>query len=613
MRGSSGSSVVNDAALRIAIVTPWYGSDLTGGAERTAWQMGHGLAERTHDVTVYTTCARDFAGDWGVDVHRPGMQREDGITVWRYAVDARDRNAFDRANEVLLSQSPAFYARHAHAIGDEIAEAFVRHSINSERLIAALRAEAAGFDAVIVLPYPYGLSIAAVHAAGDRAMLVPCLHDETYAYLPAVEGAFRAAAVLGFNTLGERRLAYRIFGPAISLKSVLVGQWVDAVAEPTRSIGTSNGRGAHPQRYLLYAGRRDETKNVDMLVESFATFRRRERMSALELVLIGPGRRSYSDSRHGIIDLGEVDDARKQSLLSGAWVVVQPSVNESFSRVVNEAWSVGTPVAVNARCEATAEAVLECGGGWTAATKAQWSALFHDVDRMAESDRTRAGARGQLYVEDHTAREKVLARLEAALASVRRAARTRFDAVPQPTLLRRLNDGRRTVLFAGPLVETAGIEQLLTGFAFLLSLGVDAQLALLGSFDPDESLSERFFELIATAALGDRVFVLEATRPEIAAACFRSADLYWSMAEDGPEELVDALGYGVPVFAFANPRSTELLASSGLLFSDKQDQRALAGVAALLMTDDDLAETLADGQRRRFEELHRCGDLRLTG
>jgi hypothetical protein len=86
------------------------------------------------------------------------------------------------------------------------------------------------------------------------------------------------------------------------------------------------------------------------------------------------------------------------------------------------------------------------------------------------------------------------------------------------------------------------------------------------------------------------------------------------MAEDGPaNELVDAFGYGVPVFAFANERSREVLETSGLLFNDKRNARALAGVAAMILTDWSVADTLVDGQRRRFESLCRLGELHLAG
>ena len=173
---------------------------------------------------------------------------------------------------------------------------------------------------------------------------------------------------------------------------------------------------------------------------------------------------------------------------------------------------------------------------------------------------------------------------------------------------------RRTILFAGPLTETACIEQLLAGFAFLLSLGIDARLVLAGEFDSKEGLSDRFYDLVAHTQLGERVVVLDRSRLDVVAASYRSADLYWSMAEDGPApELIDALGYGVPVFAFANPPSQRVLGDAGIMFNDKRDPRTLAGIAAVILTDRGLRETLLDGQRRRFETLRRDGELDRAG
>jgi glycosyltransferase involved in cell wall biosynthesis len=338
-------------------------------------------------------------------------------------------------------------------------------------------------------------------------------------------------------------------------------------------------------------------------------------MSALQLILVGPGQRSYADPRHDVIDLGEVDDSQKAALLESAWALVQPSVNESFSRVIIEAWRAGTPVAVNARCEATADVVLEAGAGWTAATKAQWTALFHVLDRLGRPERDELGARGRRYVDEQTARERVLDRLENAVRAMRaRPGRTRFDAAPEPLLTRRLNDGRRTILFAGPLGEKSCVDQLLAGFAFLLSLGIDARLTLLGRFDAEAGVADSFFEQVAAAGLGDRVLVFESANPQVAAACYRSADLFWSMAEDGPEnEIVEALGYGIPIFVFKNERTAQTLGPAGLLFNDKRELRTLAGVAALVLTDGSLRETLLEGQRRRFEEIARPEALSLAG
>jgi glycosyltransferase involved in cell wall biosynthesis len=606
---------VADGRYHVAVVTPWFGAELTGGAERLAWQVAHGLAERGHAIEVFTTCARGFAADWGVDAHQPGERDEQGVLVRRFPVDRRAANAFDRANEILLTRPLSYYRERTAAIEPDVAHDFIGSGINSAAAVDALRARLATFDCVLVMPYPYGLPLAAVEAAGARAMLQPCLHDEPYAFLPEVENAFRRAGALLFNSPAERSLAYTLYGPSIALKSTLVGHWVERAAQPRQLPARVHGFRAADHRYVLYLGRRDATKNVDLLVESFARFRRHWRMTTLELVLIGPGRRSYDDARHGIRDLGLVDEAQKAALLAHALAIVQPSVNESFSRTVTEGWNAGKPVAVNGRCAATADAVRESGGGWLATTKGEWSALFELIDRMPIAAREQMGERGRRYADEQTSRERVLDRYETAigeLAAGRRA--TRFDVTAAPQVLRRLGDGRRTILFAGPLTESACLDQLLAGFAFLLSFGVDARLVLTGNFDASEDVADRFFDVVGRTQLTDRVVVLERAPPEVIAACYRSADLYWSAADTGPNsELVDALGFGVPVFAFANGASRRILGRSGLLFNDKRDPRALAGAAVLLLTDRALRKTLLEGQRQRFDALRRDGELERAG
>jgi glycosyltransferase involved in cell wall biosynthesis len=607
--------VAETDALRLAVVTPWFGPALAGGAERSAWQVVHGLTARGHHVEVFTTSARSLASDWSTAAYAPGTHVEDGVSVRRFLVDARNPERFERANRILLGRPLAYYRQHAQALEPEIADDFVSEGINASAAVAALAERARDFDAVLVLPYLYGLCLAAIEAVGERAILQPCLHDEPYAYLPQIERAFRSAALVAFNSPAEHRLAVERYGPAIALKARVVGQWVDdapLTGHAVERIGTFRPA---QRRYALYLGRRETTKNVDLLVESFATFRRRQRMSTLELVLIGEGRRSFDDRRHGIVDLGFVDEAQKAALLAHATAVVQPSVNESFSRAVMEGWRAGKPAIVNARCGATADAVRLSGGGWSATTKAEWTAAFERLDTLADAQRDAAGEDGRRYVVEQTAREKILDRFEGAIRAVREGVRrTRFDAVPAVTLARRLGDGARTILFAGPLVASACLDQLLAGFAFLLSFGLDARLVVLGTFPPGEGVADRFYEAVARANLAERVVVVAPDRPDVVAACYRSSELFWSMAEGGSErELIDALGFGVPALVFASAAAREVLGPSGMLFGDKRDPRALAGVAALLLGDAALRALLREGQYRRFEALREAGELELAG
>ena len=604
-------TVAEAQLVHIGLVTPWYGAELTGGAERTAWQVATGLAERGHLVEVFTTCARAFADDWGANARPSGTSVEHGVTIHRFPVDARDAERFNRANAILLGRPASYYREQRAPRERDVADDFVQCGIRSSAAVAALRDAADGFDAVLVLPYPYGLCLDAVESLGRRAILQPCLHDEPYAYLPATERAVRRAGLLVFNAFGERVLAERLFGPAVALTSMVVGQWVED-APPARPVDRIGSFRPRDHRYVLYLGRRDATKNVDMLVESFATFRRNERIATLELVLIGPGRHSFADPRHGIVDLGQVDEAQKTALLAHALAIAQPSVNESFSRALMEGWRVGKPALVNSRCAATAEAVRVADGGWTASTKAEWSMALAALDRSSAAERDRMGACGRAYVEEETNRERILDRYEAAIRSVRAPRQpSPFTAAPAPAMLRAFGERAcRTIMYAGPLDARAGLGDLLSGFAHALSFGIDARLVLLGTFDPHTA--DVFADAVRAARLGDRVVAVDDTSPEVATACYRSADLFWSFADEGPSQLVDALGFGVPIIAFANAQARAVLGPSGLLMRVREDHRTLAGLATLVLRDTALRDVLLAGQRRRFARLHDVGELERT-
>src|SRR5436305_11478081 len=88
---------------RIAIITPWFGADLTGGAERQAFQIATQLAARGHELSILTTCNRSFHDDWSVNHYEPGESHEHGLRIIRFPVDARDGPAFDRVNAKLLA------------------------------------------------------------------------------------------------------------------------------------------------------------------------------------------------------------------------------------------------------------------------------------------------------------------------------------------------------------------------------------------------------------------------------------------------------------------------------------------------------------------------------
>jgi glycosyltransferase involved in cell wall biosynthesis len=282
-------------------------------------------------------------------------------------------------------------------------EPFIDESINSPLLEDYLRgSEAAKYDAVLFLPYLYGIVVRGIEAFPGRAHLLPCLHDEAYARLPRIEDAVHRAATLLFNSEGEAELALRIYGPGILHKSHVIGT---GVALPTNGVAASGFAGS----YFLYLGRRDETKGVDFLVEAFSQYRRGG-ASAFSLVLAGPGAKSYHDPAHGIVDLGFVDEGTKRTLIRQARALAQPSLNESYSRVIMEAWRERVPVIARGECLATSIAVHRSGGGLVADGLAEWAAAFSRLETAGSEEFEEFGQRGLAYAAVHAEWSRVIER-----------------------------------------------------------------------------------------------------------------------------------------------------------------------------------------------------------
>jgi glycosyltransferase involved in cell wall biosynthesis len=394
--------------VKLAIVTPWYGRELIGGAERLAWELSHALARTGANVDVLTTCCRSFLDDWAANYHRSGTTTAPGgVVLRRFPVDSRDRVAFNRANTVLTTM-PRIGLRGDRTVLDATqTRAFVNENINSKALLGHLRDHGASYDAVIFVPYLYGPTLTGIQLVSERAFLIPCVHDEAYAYLEPVRAAFDAAAGVLFNSVGEEETATAVYGPGILGKSRIIGHAVEPVPPPPAPLAIG-AFAPHRSRYVLYLGRQDASKNIDFLIEAFRTFRERRVATSLQLVLAGP--RSAAHTGDGILDLGAVNEAAKAALLTYARALAQPSLHESFSRAIYEAWYARRPVLVHGECRATARAVEDAGGGWIGTTLEDWVRMFAEVDESADDAIDALGARGWAAALDNGAWDVVARR-----------------------------------------------------------------------------------------------------------------------------------------------------------------------------------------------------------
>ncbi len=140
----------------LAIVTPWFGSDLLGGAEQQAWQIATRLANRGHQVEVLTTCCRSFQDNWANNYYKAGVQHEQGLIIRRFAVQKRDRQAFDLVNGLMLTLPQSRLKIGVNPVTAEYAAKFCSENINSPKLMQYFQQKEREYCAFLFLPYLYG-------------------------------------------------------------------------------------------------------------------------------------------------------------------------------------------------------------------------------------------------------------------------------------------------------------------------------------------------------------------------------------------------------------------------------------------------------------------------
>jgi glycosyltransferase involved in cell wall biosynthesis len=418
--------------MSVAFVIPWFGRELLGGAEQHIFQVVTRLVRRGHRVDVLTTCCRSFHDDWQENHFPEGTSEESGVVVRRFPVAPRNVARFDAANAELLRLNDRPKRIGTPSVPEWISRTFVDDNIHSPKLLDYIKEKGGAYESIVFAPYVYGPTLLGVQRAGRAAILQPMLHDETYAYLPAVEETFHRVRRVLFNSEGESALALRLFGPSMLRKGVITGEGVEISEQADDDVSncTTVG-GLAPDSFVLYLGRRDPTKNTDLLLRAFHRYRGCLG-GHLQLALAGSGDLPSEDvSADGVVDLGRVPEPQKRWLLTHCRALVQPSRNESYSRTIMEAWLHTKPVVAHSDCLATSVAVEHSGGGWTAGNEEEWANVLSAVGRADTSELTSRGERGRSYAREHSDWERALDRYEAALDLRRRSAPKRPPSGPR--------------------------------------------------------------------------------------------------------------------------------------------------------------------------------------
>ncbi len=386
---------------KIAFVTPWYGPDIPGGAEADACRTAENLTQRGWPVEVLTTCLKDFHSDWGRNYHREGTVQINGVTVRRFRVERRNREAFDTVNRKLLSGVPI------RAAEEQI---YFREMINPPGLYRFM-AEHRDDYFFFFIPYLFSTTYWGAQIAPESSCIITCLHDEPYARLTGFKELFPKMRALIYNTPAEIRLAERLY-QLEHPESMLVGVGVDTDirgdGERFRAL-----HGLTDTPFVLYAGRRGPEKNTPLLLSYFARYKQ-SHPGPLKLVFIGSGPLTVPlGCEAAIMELGFVPQQEKYDAYAAATVLCQPSIHESFSLVMMESWLCGRPVLVHDQCEVTREHCLLSNGGLFFADYPEFEAtLDYLLAHPAQAEQM--GVNGGRYVKAHYAWDRIMEHYEAA-------------------------------------------------------------------------------------------------------------------------------------------------------------------------------------------------------
>ena len=369
---------------KLAFVIPWYGESISGGAEQELRDLVHHLVDAGASLEVLTTCVESFCSDWNIDFHKPGFTVENGVPVRRFRVRKRNTRVFDTINAKCMA------GRHVSIEEEQI---YLKEMVNSPDLYDYIRQHQNDYALFYFIPYMFGTTYYGAQICPEKTILIPCLHDESYAHFTAFRDVYSKVKGMIFNAAPEQELAERLFhvkGETFQTLGIgLSDDWAGNAARFRKKHGIHNP-------FILYAGRKEAGKRVDVLIHYF--LRHKDRYpSDLKLVLIGGGEIDICGSQD-IIDLGFVPAEDKYDAYAAAAIFCNPSEFESFSLVVMESWLAKTPVLVNADCAVTKDFAIRANAGLYYSDAAEFSACVrYLLEHPSVSEKM--GENGQQFVK----------------------------------------------------------------------------------------------------------------------------------------------------------------------------------------------------------------------
>ena len=431
--------------MRIAFVVQRYGAEILGGSEYHCRLIAERVARR-HQVDVLTTCARDYI-TWKNE-YPVGEDRIRRVTVRRFANDiTRDLTSFNEYSDWIFHND--------HSPADE-EEWLKRQGPWCPNLLGYLEQHHRSYDALIFFTYLYAPTVLGLQVDPARSILVPTAHDEPAIRLGLYRKMFSLPAGIAYNTTVERGFLKQLFSigakieetvgcgvelPPSRLHALPTGRPENPESpadrteqhdDPEHDASDDNGalgsalsaRGAVFRRrhrlygpFALYGGRIDPGKGCEELLDYFNSYT--ESDGDASLVLMGLKLMPIPDAPQ-VRFAGLLSETERLEALEAATVVVVPSPYESLSLLALEAFSVGTPVLVNARSDVLTDHCQRSNGGLYYSNRDE----FRECLRLLIHDhplRAAMGRHGRDYVRSNYRWDVIMGKYDRLITGVQRS------------------------------------------------------------------------------------------------------------------------------------------------------------------------------------------------
>lgn len=380
--------------MKILLVSPTFPPRRFGGMTAASYNLARSLAERGHDVTVYTTDVNDKHSR----IHdTEGVKDMDGIRV-RYFKNLSNLLAYRR-----------FYL-------PEGLVTTTKNELNNFDIIHVN--EFRSLQSIIIHHYakkygiPYVLQAHGSVGTYFQKGILKRVFDRIWGY-GILKDASRLIAVTPtevgqYQSLGAREDSIEIVPNGINLSEF---ENLPPGGEFRRKYGLDQDL-----KIILYLARINKVKGPDLLVKSFAKLSRE--MSDVKLIIAGPDdgyllilKKLIKElgSEENVLFTGPLYGRDKLEAYTDADVYVLPSRYEVFGITVLEAFTCGTPVIITDRCGIAD--MVDCQAGVVSYNRDQLSDAILRVLRDDKKGRE-SGDKGKLLVREKFNWQKVTEQVE---------------------------------------------------------------------------------------------------------------------------------------------------------------------------------------------------------